>query len=111
MTDVSLLAVAHGCPLLIEIILFWCDRITDVGVSALLEKCLSLKSMNTIRCGNISLNDLYALCKNHPRLRIVSAYDSNNLPLINTLNLFSRYFQFIKVNLPPKVLSIMVFIK
>ena len=86
MTYVSLLAVAHGCPLLIEIILSWCDRITDVGVSAQVEKCHNLKSMNTIRCGNISLNDLYALCKNHPRLRIVSAYESNNLPFIDTLN-------------------------
>ena len=85
MTDVSLLAVAHGYPLLIEIILSWYDIITDVGVSAQVENCHNLKSMNTIRCGNISLNDL-SLCKNYPRLRIVSAYDSNNLPLINTLN-------------------------
>ena len=86
MTYVSLLAVAHGYPLLIEIILSWCDIITDVGVSALVENCHNLKSMNTKRCGNISLDSLYALCKNYLRLRIVSAYDSNNLPLINTLN-------------------------
>ena len=86
MTDVSLLAVAHGYSLLIEIILSWCDIIIDVGVSAQVEKCLNLKSMNTIHCGNISLDSLYTLCKNYPRERIVSAYDSNNLPLINTLN-------------------------
>ena len=54
MTDISTSALGYTCPLLTDIDLSYCKKITDTGLLALLFSCHLLTKISLIECGGVT---------------------------------------------------------
>jgi len=73
MSDVSLNLIGNACPRLNTIIFNYCDKITDAGVIALVEKCPELEIINLNKNGGDEINaSLVVIGKKCPKLRSIN---------------------------------------
>ena len=52
--DTAMVELGEGCPLLRDIVLSHCRRITDVGLSHLVNKCTLLETCHMVYCPGIT---------------------------------------------------------
>ena len=69
-TDIGVSAIADKCPQLKKIFLLECKKITYTGVSAVVNKCLSLLHLDITCCSRISPYYLSDLRRDNPCLHI-----------------------------------------
>jgi hypothetical protein len=60
--DTGLAALGKGCPLLKEVMLSHCRRITDVGLSQLVKNCKTLESCHMVYCPCITSVGVATVC-------------------------------------------------
>jgi hypothetical protein len=64
-TDVGVSALAQGCSGLQHIFLFGCWKVTDVGVSALAQGCSGLQDIDLRYCNQVTDVGASALAQGH----------------------------------------------
>ena len=60
--DIGLAALGKGCPLLKEVILSHCRKITDVGLGQLVTNCKTLESCHMVYCPCITSVGVATVC-------------------------------------------------
>ena len=53
-TDITLLSISEGCPMLQSLNLSGCEMITDVGISWLVNGCKDLRYVNLANCSKLT---------------------------------------------------------
>ena len=71
-TDAAAVSLAHGCPMLQEVDLSSCWGIGDAAVIALAQKCKSLKRLGVDWCDSVSDVAVAALIQHCPTLTVLN---------------------------------------